>query len=285
MNRSNIYSIQPKKSLGKIASFLNGLLDEVSVKEALCEKNTLIDVRTVHEYDRGSIPDAINYPLFDNLERAEIGEIYRKIGKNAAIEKGLEFFGPRIQKFLSSLADLKAKQLVIFCARGGMRSASVVRFLLDQGFQVSQLQGGYKSYRSYVLNQLSKPVNPLIVLHGRTGVGKTLLLKKLPDHLDLEEFAGHRSSLFGAINKSPSTQKKFEAMLANKIIELPNKSPVFIEGESRKVGKVFIPQALAKAMKQGTLVLLEASLDTRVRRIVEEYKICDEQTFLQTDSI
>ena len=285
MNRSHNYSVQPKQFLGKIKSYLNGLLDEVSVIEALCEENTLIDVRTAQEYEKGSIPDAFNYPLFDNLERAEIGVIYRKIGKNAAVVKGLEFFEPRIQQFLSSLTDLKSKRLVVFCARGGMRSASVVRLLQYQGFQAAQLQGGYKSYRSYVLKQLRKPVPPLIVLHGRTGVGKTLLLKKLPDHLDLEEFAGHRSSLFGAINKMPQTQKNFEALLAKKILELPNTRPVFIEGESRKVGKVFIPQSLAKAMKYGTLVLLQASFDTRIRRIVEEYKICDEQTFLQTDLI
>ena len=285
MIRSHNYSVQPKQYLGKIESFLNGLLDEVSVIEALCEENTLIDVRTAQEYEKGSIPDAFNYPLFDNLERAEIGVIYRKIGKNAAVVKGLEFFEPRIQQFLSSLTDLKSKRLVVFCARGGMRSASVVRLLQYQGFQAAQLQGGYKSYRSYVLRQLRKPVPPLIVLHGRTGVGKTLLLKKLPDHLDLEEFAGHRSSLFGAINKMPQTQKNFEALLAKKILELPNTRPVFIEGESRKVGKVFIPQSLAEAMKYGTLVLLQASFDTRIRRIVEEYKICDEQTFLQTDSI
>ena len=285
MNRSHNFSVQPKQFLGKIKSFLKGLFDEVSVIEALCEENTLIDVRTAQEYEKGSIPDAFNYPLFDNLERAEIGVIYRKIGKNAAVVKGLEFFEPRIQQFLSSLTDLKSKRLVVFCARGGMRSASVVRLLQYQGFQAAQLQGGYKSYRSYVLKQLRKPVPPLIVLHGRTGVGKTLLLKKLPDHLDLEEFAGHRSSLFGAINKMPQTQKNFEALLAKKILELPNTRPVFIEGESRKVGKVFIPQSLAEAMKYGTLVLLQASFDTRIRRIVEEYKICDEQTFLQTDLI
>ena len=285
MNRSHNFSVQPKQFFGKIKSYLKGLLDEVSVIEALCEENTLIDVRTAQEYEKGSIPDAFNYPLFDNLERAEIGVIYRKIGKNAAVVKGLEFFEPRIQQFLSSLTDLKSKRLVVFCARGGMRSASVVRLLQYQGFQAAQLQGGYKSYRSYVLRQLRKPVPRLIVLHGSTGVGKTLLLKKLPGHLDLEEFAGHRSSLFGAINKMPQSQKNFEALLTKKIIELPNTRPVFIEGESRKVGKVFIPQSLAEAMKYGTLVLLQASFDTRIRRIVEEYKICDEQTFLQTDLI
>ena len=97
MNKSHFFLVQSKQYLGKIESFLNGFLDEVSVKEALCEENTLIDVRTAQEYEKGSIPDAFNYPLFDNLERAEIGVIYRKIGKNAAVVKGMEFFEPRFQ--------------------------------------------------------------------------------------------------------------------------------------------------------------------------------------------
>jgi len=285
MKMSEIFSIKPKYSSRNIKSFLNGLFDKVSVKETLSKKINLIDVRTADEYEQGSIPDAFNYPLFDDLERTEIGLIYRRTGKNAAVEKGLEFFEPRIQKFLSSLEDLKAKQLVVFCARGGMRSASVVRFLQYHGFQAAQLQGGYKSYRNYVLKQLNRPAPSLIVLHGRTGVGKTLLLNKLPDNLDLEEFAGHRSSLFGAINKIPQSQKNFEAQIVKKIHELPTKRPVFIEGESRKVGKVFIPHSLAEAMKIGTLVLLHASFETRIKRILEEYKICDEHSFLQADSI
>ena len=148
MNRSHNYSVQSKQYLGKIESFLNGLLDEVSVIEALCEENTLIDVRTAQEYEKGSIPDAFNYPLFDNLERAEIGMIYRKIGKNDAVVKGLEFFKPRIQQFLWSLTDLKSNRLVVFCARGGMRSASVVRLLKHQGLQAAQLHGGYKNYQT-----------------------------------------------------------------------------------------------------------------------------------------
>ena len=140
MNNSNIFSFQSRQSLGKIKSFLNGLLDDVSVEEALHEKNTLIDVRTAHEFEKGSIPNAFNYPLFDNLERSEIGIIYRKIGKNAAFEKGLSFFAPKIQKFLSSLTDLKTKSLIVFCARGGMRSASVVRLLQHQGFEALSIK-------------------------------------------------------------------------------------------------------------------------------------------------
>jgi tRNA 2-selenouridine synthase len=106
MNKLNFLPEYSKLHSGKIESFIAGLLDEVSVEEALSEKNTLIDVRTADEFKQGSIPDAQNYPLFDNMERAEIGTIYRKIGRSAAVAKGLGFFEPRVQEFLSSISDL-----------------------------------------------------------------------------------------------------------------------------------------------------------------------------------
>jgi len=242
-------------------------------------------VRTAEEFAKGSIPGARSFPLFDDLERAEIGTIYKQVGRDAAVVKGLEFFEPRLQQFLLTLSAIKSQQLVVYCARGGMRSASVVRLLQENGFSVSQMQGGYKYYRQFVLRQLENPVPPLIVLHGKTGVGKTLLLEKLPDHLDLEGLAQHRSSLFGAIHKIPRTQKDFEALLVQKLSELPEDLFLFVEGESRKVGQVFIPQTFANAMKSGKLVLLSAELETRISRIVEEYNICDAKSIQQIDSI
>ena len=269
----------------KVEDYLNGNIELLSVEEALSEGNIIVDVRTAEEFSKGSVPDALSRPLFDNLERAEIGKIYKQIGRDAAVEKGLKIIEPRLQDFLTSLADLKSYRLVVYCARGGMRSASVVRLLQQNGFRVVQMRGGYKRFRQYVLQQLENPMPSFIVLHGQTGVGKTLLLKKLPDHLDLEGLAGHRSSLFGAINKTPRSQKNFEGLLVQKLRTLPYARPLFVEGESRKVGQVFIPQFLANAMKSGMLVLLRASMKTRINRIVEEYQICDEQSFQQVDSI
>ena len=285
----------------KVEDYLTGNIELLSVEEALSEGNIIVDVRTAEEFSKGSVPDALSRPLFDNLERAEIGKIYKQIGRDAAVEKGLKIIEPRLQDFLTSLADLKSYRLVVYCARGGMRSASVVRLLQQNGFRVVQMRGGYKRFRQYVLQQLENPMPSFIVLHGQTGVGKTLLLKKLPDHLDLEGLAGHRSSLFGAINKTPRSQKNFEGLLVQKLRTLPYARPLFVEGESRKVGQVFIPQFLANAMKSGMLVfipqhlanamksgmrvLLSASMKTRINRIVEEYQICDEQSFQQVDSI
>ncbi|MDP7174616.1 MAG: tRNA 2-selenouridine(34) synthase MnmH [SAR324 cluster bacterium] len=285
MINSDSLSAQAKPSSKRIEDFLKGGLPALSVEEALAEDMLLLDVRTAEEFAKGSIPGARSFPLFDDLERAEIGTIYKQVGRDAAVVKGLEFFEPRLQQFLLSLSTIKPQQLVVYCARGGMRSASVVRLLEENGFRVSQMQGGYKYYRQFVLQQLENSTPPLIVLHGQTGVGKTLILQKLPDHLDLEGLAQHRSSLFGAIHKTPRTQKDFEALLVNKLSQLPEDRFLFVEGESRKVGQVFIPQSFANAMKSGILVLLKASLETRISRIVEEYNICDEQSIQQIDSI
>ena len=285
MINSDSLSAQAKPSSKRIEDFLKGGLPALSVEEALAEDLLLLDVRTAEEFAKGSIPGARSFPLFDDLERAEIGTIYKQVGRDAAVVKGLEFFEPRLQQFLLSLSAIKSQQLVVYCARGGMRSASVVRLLEENGFRVSQMQGGYKYYRQFILQQLENPTPPLIVLHGQTGVGKTLILQKLPDHLDLEGLAQHRSSLFGAINKTPRTQKDFEALLVKKLSQLPEDLFLFVEGESRKVGQVFIPQSIANAMKSGILVLLKASLETRISRIVEEYNICDEQSIQQIDSI
>ena len=285
MINSDSLSAQTKPSAKRIEDFLKGGLPALSVEKALAEDMLLLDVRTAEEFAKGSIPGARSFPLFDDLERAEIGAIYKQVGRDAAVVKGLEYFEPRLQQFLLSLSAIKSQQLVVYCARGGMRSASVVRLLEENGFRVSQMQGGYKYYRQFILQQLENPTPPLIVLHGQTGVGKTLILQKLPDHLDLEGLAQHRSSLFGAINKTPRTQKDFEALLVKKLSQLPEDLFLFVEGESRKVGQVFIPQSIANAMKSGILVLLKASLETRISRIVEEYNICDEQSIQQIDSI
>ena len=242
-------------------------------------------MRTAEEFEKGSIPTAQNFPIFDHLERSEIGKIYKNIGQNEAVNKGFEFFESKLKHFLFLLSSKKCKRLVVYCARGGMRSSSVVRLLQYNGFSVAQMQGGYKGYRKFVLKKLNEKVPKLIVLHGKTGVGKTLLLRKLSNNLDLEGLAEHRSSLFGAIHKTPSNQKNFEAQLVNKLKEFPANIPIFIEGESRKIGKVFIPEVLANAMQNGIFVLLSAPIEVRINRILEEYQICDLKSIQQIDSI
>ena len=285
MTSIDIMSAQVKRFPKKTEDFLRGDLPVLSVERTFELNMRLLDVRTSSEYAKGSIPGARNFPLFDDLERIEIGKIYKQAGQNVAIGKGLEYFEPRLENFLLSLPSEKTQKFVVYCARGGMRSASVTRLMQEHGFHVFQMQGGYKNYRQFILKKLNNQPPPLIVLHGKTGVGKTLILKSLPDHLDLEDLAQHRSSLFGAIHKIPRNQRNFEALLVQKLCKFPSGHLIFIEGESQKVGDVFIPQNLAKGMKIGKRILLNASIETRIKRIVKEYDICDDKSIQQIDLI
>jgi tRNA 2-selenouridine synthase len=165
-----------------------------------------------------------------------------------------------------------------------MRSLSVVNLLTQAGFTASQLVGGYKEYRRNVLNRLENFQPSLIVIHGLTGTGKTRILQRLRQAIDLEDLAGHRSSLFGGLDRQPSNQRTFESRLAERIGIL-GKEPYFIEGESRKIGRVFIPKPLAGAMKQAVLVNIHCRLETRIERIIEDYPVADEGMLQQIETI
>jgi len=232
----------------------------------------IVDVRAPGEFARGAVFGAVNIPLFSDGERAEIGILYRHLGKAPAVERGLQHVGGRLHRFVAEFERFRGRPLVVYCARGGMRSQAVVSLLASLGFDVRRLEGGYKAYRNYVLAELERTIPPrLVVVHGETGVGKTLLLGRLDNALDLEAAAQHRSSLFGGVNREPRTQQQFEADLLHRLQGLERARPVWVEGESRKVGAVTIPEGLRRAMAAATCVLVTASLETRVTRIVAEY--------------
>ncbi|WP_457577554.1 tRNA 2-selenouridine(34) synthase MnmH [Desulfomarina sp.] len=244
----------------------------------------IIDVRSPGEFRKGTIPGAVNLPLFDNDERSIIGTLYRHAGHGEAVARGFELVEENLASLVRSFRPYKKEKIVIFCARGGMRSRSVVNLLEQNGYSVFQLEGGYKKYRHDVLSRLENFAPKLIVLHGLTGCGKTRILQKLDNGIDLEDLARHRSSLFGAIDRQPRNQRAFESHLV-RVIDTLGEEPYFIEGESRKIGKVFIPRPLAMAMKNGIFVLVKCSLETRVRRIIADYPVEDEKTLQQIELI
>ncbi len=253
-----------------------------TLESALGGAETVIDVRTPAEHAKGAIAGSVNIPLFSDGERAELGTLYKQVGRGTAVGRGQEIVGKRLKEFVSAFEPHRERRLLVYCARGGMRSASVVKLLELLDYRVAQLPGGYKAFRNYLLAELERLVpQRIVVIHGQTGVGKTRILRQLPNMLDLEDLAQHRSSLFGGVNRRPRTQQQFEAHLLQALQALDPSRPVWVEGESRKVGPVMLPKPLMVAMKQGTCVLLTASLETRVRRIVEEYSGDDPGTLPQ----
>ncbi len=246
----------------------------ITVEQALQRQDAIfIDTRTPKEFQEDHLPNAINNPILDNDERAVVGTLYKQVSRDKAIEQGVEFFSAKLPNFMIIINQHKQKPIIIYCWRGGMRSRAVVALLHSLGYNVTQLEGGYKSYRAYVRQQLEQfQLKPkLIVLWGLTCTGKTRLLSHFKNSLDLEGLAQHRGSLYGAIGLRPHSQKHFENLLLQELIRLNNDEFIFIEGESRKIGDLHIPEFLYKAMKQGTNILITRSLEKRAEHAITEY--------------
>jgi tRNA 2-selenouridine synthase len=234
-------------------------------------KYTFVDVRSPKEFEEDCIPGAINIPLFSNEERAIVGTLYKQVGKDVAIDKGLEIVSKKLPLMINEYKKLQGK-VIIYCWRGGMRSGSITGLLKSMKFDVEQLEKGYKDYRRFVREELEKIKLPeTYVVYGLTGSGKTELLQEFENSLDLEGLAQHRGSVFGDIGLEIRSQKKFESLLLKRLIELKKEKWILVEGESRKIGKNQIPLNVWEQLQCAKKIKLSCSMKDRIERLHKEY--------------
>ncbi|MFD2171254.1 tRNA 2-selenouridine(34) synthase MnmH [Tumebacillus lipolyticus] len=250
----------------------------------------LIDVRSPKEFHEGTIPGSVNVPLFTDEERAMIGTVYKQQSPAAARRLAMLTVSPKIPQIVEQMEALMDRgELVIFCWRGGMRSYAACTFMSLLKYPIVRLKGGYRAYRQLVMNELSEYAgikSRVIVLHGNTGVGKTRLLAMLKESghqvLDLERMANHRGSVFGRIGLGEAhNQKTFDAMLWEELRALEHARPVFLEAESKRIGRAVLPDWLEADKRNGYHVLIEAPLQERVARLVEDYVLGDEDKMIE----
>ena len=244
----------------------------------------LIDVRTPAEFSETTIPGAVNVPIFSNEERVMIGTAYRNQGKKTARKLGVELVAPKIPALISQVEAAHqghSGPVIVFCWRGGMRSLAITSFLNLAGVPARQLVGGHKAFRRRVVDFFERQLwPPVFVLRGLTGVGKTRVLHELQQRdypvVDLEGLANHRGSAFGALGlpEQPS-QKKFEALLWDRLDCLKAEKFLLTEGESLHIGRLMVPKRFHQAMQEQTSLWLTASLATRTNIILEEYPALD----------
>ncbi len=253
---------------------------EIEIREALARNDLLfVDVRSTAEYMEASIPGAVNIPLFDDREHYQLSVIFYQMGEYEARQAALDMVAPRLPSLVKQVTEACSDHIpLLYCKRGGMRSLSLYQVLSLAGVQACRLKGGYKAYRRYINERLKNCNlrNRFYVLHGLTGVGKTLVLKELEKRgvpvLDLEGLARHRGSVFGAVGfEKPRSQKDFDALLLQQLERNRDNPFLVTEGEGQRIGNIYLPHFLIKAMKQGEHFLLEAPLPTRVKRIVDTY--------------
>lgn len=251
--------------------------------------DTVIDVRTPAEYEIDHIPGSINCPVLNNEERVIIGTLHN--GNNfEARRQGAALISRHVAELLENEFKDKPKtwRPLIYCWRGGLRSGSLAIVMAQVGWQVHQLNGGYKSYRTNLMEILPVLCEKCIlkVVSAPTGSGKTHFLAALKragkQVIDLESLAEHRGSVLGDLpgQKQPS-QRLFDTRLLVELQKLDLNKPIYIESESRKIGNIALPQALIDRMHDSECVVLEVSLSDRVNGLCEDYKFfCDNPEIL-----
>lgn len=239
------------------------------------ENRALLDVRAPIEFANGAFPTSTNIAILDNEQRRLVGTCYKQEGNAAAIELGKKLVNKEQRVFAWKNYIEKNPQAYLYCFRGGQRSGISQAWLEEIGIEIPRLKGGYKAFRSFLAEQsLSISANTkTVIIGGRTGSGKTILLHELNNAIDLEEIAKHRGSSFGKLISPQPSQIDFENALYYKLIQhsAGQHKQLVIEHESRNVGRVYIPKPIFENFNKGSLVILHTPLEERIEITHKEY--------------
>lgn len=253
-------------------------LGEIDVA-ALSAFDIIIDVRSPSEFAEDHLPGAVNLPVLDDAERAEVGTEYVQGSKFRARRNGAALVARNIARHLEgALAEAPSGlKPLIYCWRGGQRSHAMATIMDQVGWPVTVLEGGYRTWRRDVVARLYEGELGLRIvrLDGPTGVGKSAMLARLAERgvqtVDLEGLANHRGSLFGRMPGGQPSQKLFDSCLMAAVSALDPARPVVVEAESSRIGRVTVPPAFWRAMSGSDTVVLDRPLEDRVRRILQDY--------------
>ncbi len=241
-------------------------------------RTPLIDVRAPIEFEKGAFPFAKNLPFMTDEERHLVGIAYKEKGHDAAVALGNSLVNgsvkaERVQAWLDFMqANPEAK---LYCFRGGERSKISQEWIAETEHDIVRLEGGYKAFRTYLMEETERSIEHFepVIIGGRTGSGKTILLNRLANAVDLEGLANHRGSSFGRKIIEQPTQIAFENALAYDLIQKIDQgfSKLVFEDEGKYVGRLYIPEKLARYLSTAPLIILETTTEERVEITFDEY--------------
>jgi tRNA 2-selenouridine synthase len=246
----------------------------------LPQYDDIIDVRAPSEFALDHLPGAINLPVLDDDQRHLVGLTHKEQGAFAGSRLGAPMVAANIAHWLQTTFADKSRlwRPLVYCWRGGQRSGAMATILARVGWKTEVLEGGYREYRRYVCDYFEQSLTHyrFIILAGRTGTAKSGVLAHLASLgqqvLDLEGLANHKGSVLGQVpgSEQPS-QKRFESLLWQQLTSFDPNRPVFVESESKKVGRVHVPDQLMLAMRQSEVITVNASVDWRVQYLLRDY--------------
>lgn len=253
--------------------------DTDDFKPLFLNDTPLMDVRAPVEFEQGAFPTAQNIPILDNHQREVIGTRYKQEGQDAAVALGYELATDDVREArLQSWKAFTAQhpEGYLYCFRGGQRSHLTQAWLKEAGVNYPLIKGGYKALRRFLIDELEASVEacPFVILSGKTGTGKTRLLHKISDSINLEGLANHRGSSFGRRCGGQPTQIDFENRLSIALLKHLNQKsghPALLEDESKLIGRCSLNQPMRDKMQQSPIILLETSVEERVEVGLQEY--------------
>ena len=240
----------------------------------------MMDMRAPAEFAHGAFPTACSLPLMTDEERAQVGMCYKREGQAAAIALGHELVAgatreQRLQQWLSFAREHPGGYL--YCFRGGLRSQTVQQWLRDAGVDYPLVLGGYKAMRRFLIDELARSLAAadIVLIGGRTGVGKTRVIERLQRAVDLEGLARHRGSAFGQLLEPQPTQIDFENALSIALLKrlADGDRRIYLEDEGRLIGRLALPDVLRERMAVSPLAIVEEPIERRVDAVLEDYVV------------
>lgn len=280
----------------EITQFQDDLPQTDDFKSIVLNKTPLIDVRAPIEFAQGAFSSATNLPLMNDKERHKVGLCYKQHGNEAAVKLGHKLVNeharePRVNSWTEFMQA--NPEALLYCFRGGMRSKIAQQWLKDDGNEIVRLKGGYKAFRRFLIDYLEsipyllieQNIKP-IVLAGRTGSGKTIVINQLSNAIDLEGLAHHRGSTFGRHATPQPTQIDFENELAMTFMRFLETKPsqLVIEDEGRNIGSVNFSKEFFNAIKSGDRVVVNTSMAERVEITLDEYVTQAQQEYSNVEA-
>ncbi len=254
------------------------LIDPSRIKELIINESKFIDVRSPNEFSKGSVTNAVNMPILSDQDRHEVGICFQNKGQDAAIELGNKLVtGVKKKQIVTNWSEFirNNPNSIIYCARGGLRSQICQEWLKENRMVCPRLEGGYKSIRNFLLDELNKICKSqnIFLLSGMTGSGKTQLIQKHHRAIDLEGIANHKGSSFGKPLDSQPAQIDIENLICVNFMKLLNENshPILLEDESRNIGARHLPLELSNKMSDSPMVLIDATFDERINLLWKEY--------------
>jgi tRNA 2-selenouridine synthase len=261
------------------------MLNDIKISDFfknLSKYDLIIDSRSPKEFSHSKIPNAVNFFALSDEEHHEIGTIYKNESSSKAKVLGASYICKNVSSHLQEIYKNYplGSKIAIYCARGGLRSASMAIILSHTGYLVERIEQGYKAYRRYVLEYLERFEHKnFIVLCGNTGCGKSELLANLDTSIKTETLANHFGSTFGSIKGVQPSQKEFQNLLAYALFNIDPKEWIYVEAESKKIGSIIQPELFFNRTHNGFKVLISAPLELRIQRIMRDYQAVDAAFF------